>query len=423
MRSFLAMIRNSFYEAVDNKIFVVLVGFSLLFTVLILLIGFEELPFEETVRGIFRNVEAHFKPVARFGSAPASETGGSPPELLDVSKVERDGKTWYRAEFTVKDPEKFRLKVPPLPGMPEWGASYEGEGGIMACLQFESRMAGFFQVRTGSMGDGRYFLEAKPGKTFETAGAQQITILFGVWKIPLRGVTSMQLVFGIESMLAKFIGGWIGVIVAIIVTSWFVPEMMAKGTIDLLLSKPVARVNIIASKYVGGLLFVFLNASVLVGGTWFAFSLKSGFWHAGYLGSVLTITLLFAVLYSVSVLAAVLWRNSILCIAASILFWVLCFLVNLANSFVNRMSGMFTEAPDWLRTGVKVIYRILPSTSDIGDLSDYFMSLGTPPVGMSAETNAKMFEKIDFAGSIVQACVFIAVMLLASYVVFRRKDF
>ncbi len=424
MRAFAAIISNSFREAVDNKIFIVLASLSILMSLLILLVGFKDIPMEEAVSDIFKQIESQFRTQAPSGFETKVETAGHPPKLDRITRFERDGKTWYRAEFTVKEVERFRVKVPPMPGMPEFAANYEGETGMMSFIHFQTSMAGFSAPRIEKTGEGEYTLEARPGVSFRTAGAQKLTFLFGAMEIPLKGVTGRQLVFILESLLAKYVGGWVGVLVAIVVTAWFFPEMMSKGTVDLLLSKPVSRLSILLSKFLGGLLFVFINATILIGGSWFAFALKSGFWHPGYLGSILTMTFMFAMLYSVSVLAAVLWRNLILSIAAATAVWILCFLVNTANSIVNRMSfGLLGDVPEWIRTSIKVAYTILPSTSDMDDLSTYFMVLGEPIQGMGSEATLKAFEKIDFGTSIATSLAFIAVILALSYLSFRKKDF
>ena len=54
----------------------------------------------------------------------------------------------------------------------------------------------------------------------------------------------------------------------VIITGFFIPNMLRKGTLDLLLVKPISRWTLLLYKYVGGLSFIFLNAAVAVIGIW-----------------------------------------------------------------------------------------------------------------------------------------------------------
>src|ERR1044072_495172 len=66
---------------------------------------------------------------------------------------------------------------------------------------------------------------------------------------------------------------------SIISASSFIPSMVDKGTIDLLISKPVSRFTILMSKYIGAILFIFISMLFLVGSMWLIISLKSGYWN------------------------------------------------------------------------------------------------------------------------------------------------
>lgn len=65
---------------------------------------------------------------------------------------------------------------------------------------------------------------------------------------------------------------------SLISTASFIPSMLEKGTIDLLISKPISRPMILISKYLGAVLFVFLSMVFLMGSIWLILSLKSGYW-------------------------------------------------------------------------------------------------------------------------------------------------
>ena len=66
--------------------------------------------------------------------------------------------------------------------------------------------------------------------------------------------------------------------------------MLMKGTVDMLLVKPIHRWVLLTYKYVGGLTFVFLNTAYAIVGIWLVVGLKSGVWPTGSLLLILTLT-------------------------------------------------------------------------------------------------------------------------------------
>ena len=89
------------------------------------------------------------------------------------------------------------------------------------------------------------------------------------------------------------------------------PIMLEKGNIDLLLSKPMSRTQLLLGKYLGGILVVFINIAFLIIGTWIIISLKFSYWNFNFTFVIIVITFTFAVLYSVVVLFGILFRSSV----------------------------------------------------------------------------------------------------------------
>ena len=67
-----------------------------------------------------------------------------------------------------------------------------------------------------------------------------------------------RLVLGFESGFAGFLYV-VGTFLAIFATAHLVPRLMEKGTVDLYLSRPVGRVPLLLSRYLGGVLLVGLE--------------------------------------------------------------------------------------------------------------------------------------------------------------------
>src|SRR5204863_726439 len=126
--------------------------------------------------------------------------------------------------------------------------------------------------------------------------------------------------FGLAT-LYLWIGSLVTLLASIIITSFFIPNMLRKGTVDLLIVKPIHRWVLLVYKYVGGLTFVLLNTAVALGGIWLALGLRSGIWANTFLLMIFVYTFFFAILYAVSTLVAVMTRSAIATILLTCAAW------------------------------------------------------------------------------------------------------
>lgn len=127
----------------------------------------------------------------------------------------------------------------------------------------------------------------------------------------------------------------IGLLVAVLVTANFIPEMFLPGSLNLLMSKPISRWGLLLSKFLGGCAFVLLCAVYLFVGLWMWLGFAMDIWaHSILLGIPLYIVV-FAIYYSVSTLVGVWSRSPILSIVVTALFWAACFVVGLTFNMVD----------------------------------------------------------------------------------------
>ena len=111
-------------------------------------------------------------------------------------------------------------------------------------------------------------------------------------------------VYVVENYLVSGIGAWVALLVAVIITAGFIPTMLGKGSLDLVVSKPVGRPRLLLYKYLGGLTFILLLTAYAAAGVWVAIGVRTGIWAPNFLLVIPILTFYFAVLYSVSTLAA-----------------------------------------------------------------------------------------------------------------------
>src|SRR5437764_4875890 len=95
-------------------------------------------------------------------------------------------------------------------------------------------------------------------------------------------VSIEKLVLGFESGFSGFLY-FLCTFLAIFATAHLVPRMQEKGTIDLYLSRPVARVKLLLSRYVAGLLLAGANIFYLIISMWLIVLWKTPVVHPPFL--------------------------------------------------------------------------------------------------------------------------------------------
>ena len=216
-------------------------------------------------------------------------------------------------------------------------------------------------------------------------------------------ISMLQVISSFELMIVSPIAA-LGLLLAIFSSASFVPTMLEKGNIDLLLSKPVSRTELILGKYIGGLLVVLINVFFLVFGVWLIISLKFGFWDPTFLSVSLVITFTFAVLYSMIVLFGIITQGSVF----GMMMAYFTFLILSPLLFTAKDKFLVSIDNGFLKYLIKVSYYIVPKTSEL---------MG------SVLSNITSGKSIDSFQPVITSLIFLILMLLLSIVIFRKKDF
>ena len=155
--------------------------------------------------------------------------------------------------------------------------------------------------------------------------------------LPLSGDNFEDAVKTVLMVFMDLIAAPVGVLVAILVTASIIPNLFDAGSVNLLFSKPIMRPILFLAKFFGGCWFVLINAAYLIGGLWLILGWRLHVWHPRLLYVIPILTFLFAVYYTVSSLAGVVWRNTIMAVVATIMFWAICFGVGLAHDAMDAL--------------------------------------------------------------------------------------
>jgi ABC-type transport system involved in multi-copper enzyme maturation permease subunit len=278
------------------------------------------------------------------------------------------------------------------------------------------------QLKAQGGGDYQFALEAKPKEGAFKIWPQSMALFFGAVPI-IQDMPAGPLVFILEDQIVGGLGAGITMLISTIVTAFFIPNMLRKGTIDLLLVKPIRRTELLIYKFIGGLSFMLVNTVIAVGGIWLVLGLRSGLWPLGFLLTIPVMTFQFAIFYAVSALFGVLTRSVVVSILASCVLWALLFVFNLIYSFFE-VTRPIQQYPQWTYTTVDTIHFLLPRYKDFDVLSGKVLARNLLPAE-SAELKAKdrIFASINWAESITVTIAFIAILLGLACWRFATKDY
>src|SRR5262249_34681519 len=90
--------------------------------------------------------------------------------------------------------------------------------------------------------------------------------------------TVRQWVQNLQSGLAMVIGTFV-LFLAMMATSTLFPTMLQKGSIELLLCRPIPRWRILTARFLGGASIMAFNAAYLFLGVWSVLGWKAGVWN------------------------------------------------------------------------------------------------------------------------------------------------
>jgi ABC-type transport system involved in multi-copper enzyme maturation permease subunit len=164
------------------------------------------------------------------------------------------------------------------------------------------------------------------------------TYLIDESELSLPPELAVSLVQSIAYWLLKWFVGSVGMLAAIVFTASMIPQMFEPGTIDLLLSKPVSRSGAFLAKFVGACAFILLNAALFVLGLWLILGLRHAHWNARILWAIPLFLLAFAIYFSISASVGVRWRNPILAIALTLVAWIATFGLHQVWYWGQRMA-------------------------------------------------------------------------------------
>jgi ABC-type transport system involved in multi-copper enzyme maturation permease subunit len=268
----------------------------------------------------------------------------------------------------------------------------------------------------------RFLVEVGPRSETYRNWPHNPVLFFGAWPWENERSVGTAVQF-IEDNLVGGFGAGIAMLLSTIITAFYIPNMLRKGSVDVLLAKPIHRGALLTFKFIGGLTFMFLNTLVIIVGIWLVLSLRSGLWAPAFLLSIVVLTFQFAIFYSVSTLFGVLTRSPVVAILMSCLTWLILWGVG-TGFFVLEALRETDQAPKWLHTTVETLHFVLPRYKDLDALNTKLIAqdlLG--PESPERQRIDKATSTMRWSESIGFTCAFIALMLGLSCWRFATKDY
>lgn len=209
------------------------------------------------------------------------------------------------------------------------------------------------------------------------------------------------LVHGMQAGLAK--GLFFGIMLfGVFSTAAIIPESLERGTVDLYLSKPLARWELLLGKYLGSVAVMLAVIFYFIGGICLGFGIRSGIWNWEFLFSAFLMSFMFACIFSIVLFLGVVFRNAAVPIIGCFLY-----LIVIDNLLDSRAMTLYLISDNSVyRTFVDGLYYALPQIA-----------------GMQRGLENLILHKTIEWKPFIQAFLSSAGIFGAGAVVMYRKDF
>ncbi|MCH8276038.1 MAG: ABC transporter permease subunit [Bacteroidetes bacterium] len=201
-----------------------------------------------------------------------------------------------------------------------------------------------------------------------------------------------QFVFGASYIFGTLLG--------LFATMPLVAGFLERGRIDLLLSKPISRLKLLAGHIAGVWATVLVLISYLIGAIWIVISTKTGIWLPRFLLAIPIISVMFAVVFSIVILFGVATRSPGFALVMS--YGCIFFSAILAarTQIVPQLSA--------LGRGVFLtLYHVLPNYMEV--------------VGIMAQLGSG--DAVESWYPLISSILFGFVCYVCAFIIFHRRDF
>lgn len=352
MRPYLAILKDSFREAFASRVLWLMLGIIALFLIVIAPLGFEHgrsatLQRQEYTDafGLLKQIKADSEaekpsPGKHLWSSLSSEFRTRADKVLKAAEAQ-NAEDQTRERFRTL--RQFRGELDEVIAKPDFydeaaWASQPMDSELREQLGASGR-SGIEAVNTVN----RHALEVAFEDYIQLGDDEAVFLSYAGFRmvdtpLPLTATQQQDAVKGIVNAALAILLGVIGIFISILVTASFIPRTFEPGEITLLLSKPVSRPVLFLTKFLGGCAFTLLNATFLLVGFWLIAGLRFDVWNHNLLWCIPVYVFVFAIYYAVSAASGAIWRNAIVSVVMTIMFWVVITGVGITKGTVEELA-------------------------------------------------------------------------------------
>ena len=151
---------------------------------------------------------------------------------------------------------------------------------------------------------------------------------------------------------------FISIFFSLFATAGIFPNFLKKGSIDLIISKPISRERIFIERFLGALTIVGINIFYIVLFSWVVLSVKFEIWNYDFLFAGLIIFIFFSILFSLLALVSVITRNTVISL---LIVYFTIFILSPILAGVQRFTILDGT---YYKSIIKTLHFILPKVSE-----------------------------------------------------------
>jgi ABC-type transport system involved in multi-copper enzyme maturation permease subunit len=292
---------------------------------------------------------------------------------------------------------------------------------ILFCLSISAKNAPRLPLESGESpmalpaGDPELNKKGPKGTVegVDVLGGDELSLGFGTFHLSTNRGREDSVRF-VQVWLASLVAGTCGIFLAIVWTAGFLPNFLDPQQATVLLAKPIPRWSLLLGKVLGVLIFVLIQTTFFVVGTWLALGIATGVFDARYLLAIPLLLLHFGVFYSFSAMLAVWTRSTVVCVFGTILFWSLCWGMNYGrHALVAHQPGGISNGSQGM---MELGYWTLPKPGDLNMIFDDALETEGFSGGVPEFLEARRKDRINLPMSALASFLFgVAMFGIAAY--------
>lgn len=143
--------------------------------------------------------------------------------------------------------------------------------------------------------------------------------------------------FMFANLAVPFWLSWVAIVLGLISTAGMIPDLIQSGTIEAVLSRPIGRIRLLLTKFIGGLLFMALQVAAFSLLAFLVIAIRGGSLAWEVFLAVPIVVAMFSYLFAICVLLGMLTRSTIAALLLTLLVWCVIFIINMGDAIAVSM--------------------------------------------------------------------------------------